>query len=398
MNPSSTTPAGLPGEALLTHQKVESLVRRQESLCVSFFLPTHRRSKEIEQDPIRLKNLLREALHKLEAKGMRSVEARRLLAPASDLLDDPHFWRYQSEGLALFLAESFFRSFRLPIKLPEQVFVDDHFHVAPLIPVLNHSARFLLLALSQNQVRLLECSPKGVSRIHLEEVPSSLSEALAWDDPQKELQFHTGSPPGSGAGKRAAVFHGSDGVKDSSKDRILRYFQKVDRGLRDTLRSQGAPLILAAVDYLIPIYKEANSYSGLAGEAVTGNPEKLSDERLLGKAWPIAQQVLRKSIDEAIASYDQQAGGSLTSAKLEEILPAARQGRVRYLFAASGLRQWGRLEQDGTRVRLHKSRQAGDQELIDLCVVEALLSSDGVFVLDPSEVPGGGSMAALFRY
>lgn len=398
MNLSSSAQAGLPEEALLTHQKVQSLLQRQESPCISFFLPTHRRSKEIEQDPIRLKNLLREALHKLQARGMRSVEARRLLEPASNLLADPHFWRHQSEGLALFVAEDFFRRFRLPIDLSEQVFVDDHFHVAPLIPVLNHSARFLLLALSQNQVRLLECAPKGVNRIHLEEIPASLAEALAWDNPQRELQFHTGSPPSGGAGKRAAVYHGSDGFKDGSKDRILRYFQKVDQGLRETLRDQRAPLILAAVDYLVPIYKEANSYAGLAEESVTGNPEKQSDEQLLLKAWPIAQQVLRRSIDEAISQYEEQAGGSLTSANLKEILPAARQGRVRHLFAASGARQWGRLEQDGTRVRLHKSRQKGDQELIDLCVVEALLTGDGVFVLDPSEVPGGGPLAALYRY
>jgi hypothetical protein len=62
--------------------------------CVSVFLPTHRAGREVEQAPIRLKTLLRQATDALTFD--------RLLAPLRRLLDDRLFWQYQSDGLALF--------------------------------------------------------------------------------------------------------------------------------------------------------------------------------------------------------------------------------------------------------------------------------------------------------
>lgn len=376
-------------------QELQRLAQQRGNPCVSFYLPTHRRAKAIEQDPIRLKNLARKAAGMLEAKGMRGVEARQFLAPVDQLLEDPFFWRHQKEGLALFLSEGQLQRFAVALPLQEQVYVDDHFHLTPLIPVLSHASRFFVLALSQNQVRLLECSRNGVSRKQLQKVPASMSEALAWDDPQRELQFHTGSPR-SGAGKRSAVFHGSDGLKDSGKDRILRFFRKVDAGLQKSLGE--APLILAAVEYLIPIYRTANSHAGLAEEAVAGNPEKLGDDDLRRRAWPIAQSIFRKEVDAAAGQYENHAGNRLTSDSLKEILPAAAQGRVRCLFAASGAQQWGRLDESGAPDGLHRTRRPGDLELVDWCVLKVMLNGGQVFVMAPDEVPGGGPLAALFRY
>jgi hypothetical protein len=66
------------------------------------FLPTHRAGREVEQAPIRLKNLLRQATDALTFDGVRARESDRLLAPLRRLLDDRLFWQYQSDGLALF--------------------------------------------------------------------------------------------------------------------------------------------------------------------------------------------------------------------------------------------------------------------------------------------------------
>jgi len=42
---------------------------------VSLFLPTHRAGPEVQQGPIRLKNLLRQATEALQADGVREVGA-----------------------------------------------------------------------------------------------------------------------------------------------------------------------------------------------------------------------------------------------------------------------------------------------------------------------------------
>jgi hypothetical protein len=78
-----------------------------------------------------------------------------LLQPARRLLDDSSFWQYQAEGLAVFLAAGTLRTFRVPVPFAELVVVAPGFHVKPLLALLTGDGLFYVLALSQNQVRLL---------------------------------------------------------------------------------------------------------------------------------------------------------------------------------------------------------------------------------------------------
>ena len=98
--------------ALVSRDELGELMETRLNPSVSIFLPTHRAGKEIQQDPIRLKNLLTEAEKRLITGGMRTPDARDFLAPASSLLNDGWFWRHQSDGLAIFLNQGLSRSYR----------------------------------------------------------------------------------------------------------------------------------------------------------------------------------------------------------------------------------------------------------------------------------------------
>ncbi len=124
--------------------------------CVSLFMPTHRAGREMEQDPIRFKNLLRKAEEQLLASGLRSPEVQKILKKPQRLLQDKDFWQRQSDGLALFFTEDLFQYFRLPVEFAETTVLTDRFHVKPLLPILARDSTFYILALSQNQLRLLQ--------------------------------------------------------------------------------------------------------------------------------------------------------------------------------------------------------------------------------------------------
>lgn len=49
-------------------------------------------------------------------------------------------------------------------------------------------------------------------------IPKNLAEALEYDDPEKQLQFHTRTP--AGAQKRSAVFHGHGAGTEKSPERV----------------------------------------------------------------------------------------------------------------------------------------------------------------------------------
>jgi hypothetical protein len=182
---------------------LKSLSKERRGPCVSIYMRAFRKGEEVMQNPVRFKNLLAEAEDMLAEEGLRKPEAAELLSPALALETDSDFWQYQSDGLAVFASPGFFRFFRVQVPFEDLTVVTDRFHVKPLVGLLSGSERFYVLALSQNRVRLLHGSAQEVIECHLEEVPTSLAEALRYDDPEKQLQFHTGTP-GHG-GKRPAV-------------------------------------------------------------------------------------------------------------------------------------------------------------------------------------------------
>jgi hypothetical protein len=261
---------------LFNKDDLNALMIRREELCISIFMPTHRVGVETRQDPIRLNNLLSETKKQLLEYNLSSTDADKLLKQAKELLLNTLFWQHQDEGMAMFISSNYFRYYRLPSYFDKLVVVGDRFHIKPLIFHLSGWGRFYILALSQNEIRLLQGTQYKINRVDLENVPCNIAEALKYDDPEKQLQFRTGTP--RVVGKRPAIFHDHGvGTDDPQhKANILRYFQKVDKGIYELLKKEKAPLVLAGVEYLLPIYQEANSYHNLVKNGITGNPEQLS--------------------------------------------------------------------------------------------------------------------------
>ncbi|MDD3581859.1 MAG: hypothetical protein PHW74_12665 [Desulfobacca sp.] len=380
---------------LFTRNELSILTEAREGPCVSIFMPTHRIPSETSQDRIRLKNLLRQAQEALQKYGLRASEAQALLEPAEPLLTQLPFWQRQKDGLAMFLAPQFYRYYLLPAPLEELLVVTDRFHLKPLLLLLSGDEGFYILALSQNQVRVLQGSRFRVSEIDLAEMPQSLAEALKYDEQEKQLQFHTGAPK-AGA-DRAAIFHGHGVGTDDAKDRILRYFRQIDKGLQELLRNQQAPLVLAGVDYLLPIYQEVNSYGNLIDQGIIGNPEGLSAEELHAQAWALVKPYFEQSQHQAAAKYQQLAGTGKTSKQIREIVPAAYHGRIETLFVAVGKQQWGTFDPQGHAVAVHPEPEPGDQDLLDLAALHTLLKGGSVFAVKPENVPDGSLLAAVFR-
>ncbi len=373
----------------------ETFLERYSEWCVSIFMPTHRAGRETEQDPIRFKNLLREAEERLRAKGVSAPEGREMLKAPHQLLRDKNFWMRQSDGLAVFFSENGFHFFRLPIHFEEIIVIAKRFHVKPLLPILTSDGLFYILALSQNQVRLLEGTKYTVGEIRLEGIPKSLAEAFPDASPERQLQFHTGTP--QGGGKRAAMFYGHD-MNNEIKDRILRWFRMIDKKLPDVLSDGNAPLVLAGVDSLFPVYKEANTYPVLMEEGIPGNPEGLKPEALHGPAWDLVEPVFRKSREEAADRYRQLAGTGQTTTDVKEALAAARHGRVEVLFVPVGVQVWGRFDPEKDHVEMHISPEPGDEDLLDLVAMESLIRGGTVYAVAPGEVPEQALLAAAFRY
>jgi hypothetical protein len=378
---------------LFTRDDVKTILADHLSPCVSLFMPTHRGGAE--EDPIRWRKHLAEAEEQLVKTGWRAAEAKELLAPARRLLEDNAFWKNQSDGLAGFLAPKFLRLFRLPLTFKDRVAVAKRFSILPLLPLLNGSGRFFILALSQNAVRLLHGTHHSVSEVDLKGVPQNLAEALLAHEAKQPFSFF-GRRAGEGVGSWAGIFHGHGVGIDDTKEELLHYFQKIDRGLHPLLKEEKAPLVLAAVDYLRPIYHQANTYPHLLEKGVEGNPDRLSSQELHDRAWPLVKPLCEEARQRAAAQYRQLAGTGHASGDLETVVAAAHEGRVETLFVALGRQVWGVFDPATGWVQRHEQASFGDVDLLDLAAAHTLAHGRTVYAVGPEQVPGGTEAAAIF--
>jgi len=378
------------------HADVERLSEGKVQWSASIFLPTHRTGTEMQQDPIRLKNLLREAENQLPAAGLRRPDVSSLLGPAEALFADSDFWQHQSDGLAVFASEGQFERFRVPLRLEELVIVARRFQLKPLFPLLTGDGHFYILALSQNTVRLLEATRHSVDEIEIEQLPASFREAVGLDDREKELQYHTRSA--DRGGQRAAMFHGHGPGGEITKELLTKYFRQIDEAVCGLLNDDPAPLVLAGVDYYFPIYREVSRYRQLAGEGVAGNPETLRPEELHAKAWPLVEPMFRQVREAALANFQQLAGTGRTSTKVEEILPAAYQGRVEAVLVATDRQLWGTFDPKTQAVVLQETADAHNEDLTDRAAIETYLKRGMVYALPSGDLPDGTALGAIYRF
>jgi hypothetical protein len=383
----------------LTHDELRDLLAQTARACVSIFLPVERAAPALRQNWVRLEHLLQQAEDGLAARGLDKAAARQLLAPVFELIGDQSFWEHQSAGLAIFIAPDLFRLYRLPLAFEELVVVDERMHVTPLLPMLSGDGRFFVLAISLEQARLFECTHYDFRQVALPAMPASLRESLAYDEFARQTQFHSGIP-GRG-GERGAIFHGQ-GARDEAmvKEEILRYFQEIDRGLHGVLRDQHAPLILAGLAYLLPIYRAANSYTHLADTGIPCNPDLLSPEELHARGWAIVEPRFAQARQAAAERYRQLAetNPTLASSYLRAIVPAAAAGRVDTLFVAAGQHRWGGYDPGSGVLTLHEAAEPADSDLIDTAAAQAILHGGAVYSLAPEQMPADAPLAAIFRY
>ncbi|HEY2291487.1 MAG TPA: hypothetical protein VGM86_12370 [Thermoanaerobaculia bacterium] len=364
---------------------------------VSIYMPTFRAGAETQQNPIRLKNLLRAVQEKLVEGGMESTGAAELMSPVRELVDDQAFWQTASDGLAIFRSPEVFRTYRLPAALDELALVNDRFHLKPLFTLLAEDQPFYVLAISLKSIRLIAATRHHAEELEIPGVPQSLNEALG-DLTRRYTQFQPSTSSKTVA--RSPIFHGHGTGEDNLKAEIAQFFNLADKALLRTM-DRDVPVVLAGVEYLLPRYKETTEHRQVLDEGLTGNAEGLSPEELRDMAWEIVEPVLTADRRRAAERYGDLLGTGRASSRYEEILPAAHDGRIDTLFVARGVRLWGNYEEKKREVRLQENQdraQKGGEDLLDLAAVKTFLNGGKVFAVPQQEVSDGQAMAAVFRY
>jgi hypothetical protein len=358
-------------------------------------MPVRKTGGEGRQNPIRLKNLIAKAAGQLSLAGVSSSDAKDMLRPVEDLLSNEIFFEQQNKSFVAFLSRDFFESYVLKFDVEEEVVVGTHCFVKPILSLLEKDNEFYVLAVSKKQIRVLRCDSLNYQELEIEGIPKDLQDAIRFNDPERVLQYHTSASnvPGS---RTATIFHGHGVGIDDEKDDILEYFRQIDKGIHSLLKEKKAPLILACVDYFHPLYKKMNSYSNLIDDGISGNAELLTNHEIYDQARDLLKPYFQRPLVDALVRYDQLGGTDRVSRNIENILSAARSGRVWNLFLQKGISWYGRFNADTGEVTSHDRLEAGDEEISNLAAIYTIQNGGTVFLMDRD--PSKPSVCAVFRY
>ena len=377
---------------IVTQTTLEELMEVSGPRCISFYLTTHSSGPGVTEGAIRLRNLVAEAGRELERQGVGATTRRELLAPAESLIEDASFWEHTERALAVFLDSGRLRRFRLRAPVDDAVMVSDRFWIAPLLPFVATRDRFHVLALSQNEVRVVECVHDTAEALDLGGIPASLDEALRLDD--RESQLHSHGADQVGRGDVSAQFHGQGGAGEFDDVDQERFLHAVDRGLKDLLGGDSDPLVLAGVDEIVSRFKKVSHHRRIVDAHLGGNPEGTSAELLCARGTPLVTAQFGAQLD-ALRLFEE--SHALRAESVAELVESSAAGRVAHLFVRTGSRHWGTASAGG-EVTEHAAREDGDVDLIDVIARATLAHGGQVFALEASEMPSDVPLAGVLRY
>jgi hypothetical protein len=391
---------------LFTPNDLTTLLAPHPAPCISIFMPAHRRPPETQQNPVRLRNLLRSVEDLLRSR-YNGQNAQKLLEPLA-AYESPEFWRAErvgttnpvaegvapTDGIAVFHAADFSGAYRVPLEVPELAVVADSFHVKPLLGYLQANRRYYVLALSQKHVALYAGTPFVLTPVSVRDLPQTLDEVLLRDVQEPTLTAHAG-----GGGARGEIFARQSTPEDAKQEDLAHFFRAVDNAIWPVLRDETAPLVLAGVKYHFPIYRSVTRYQHLAPEGVEGSADGAPLEDLHGRSWPIIRELFRRQESAALADYALLASRRQATTDVGEIGQAIIEGRVRLLLLAENASLRGRFERTTGEVTLAPTPEpTAEDDLLDDLAEGVLARGGEVLVLPAGSMPQGSRTAALMRW
>ncbi|MBK5268543.1 MAG: hypothetical protein JJE47_14030 [Acidimicrobiia bacterium] len=362
-----------------------------EGPCVSMFMPTHRSGRETLQGPIRLRNLINSARGELSGFDVAETVIEAILAPLESLVDDHGFWQHTADGLALFSSTGRFERYRVALSLTEEVVVAASFRVRPVLSVVSRDESFFVLSLSQNEVQLFEATSSTITKLDLGSAATSMDEALTLEDPERQLQSHS-------TGGGGVEFHGHGAGAELDKTAIQRFLRAVDRGVCERLGDAHEPLVLACVDYYLPLFQAVTRYPNVFDTAVTGNPEHRSPTELHADALRLIESPTGGEGHPGIDRYRAAVGAGKTVSAIVDLVTRAREGRIATLLVTDVAPVWGRVAPDTGTVSTSQRASIEDEDLIDRAVFDTLAKGGEVFVTDVATLGTATGVAATLRY
>ncbi|MBX3035467.1 MAG: hypothetical protein KF758_01025 [Anaerolineales bacterium] len=361
----------------MNRQDIRLLQQIKGYPCVTITLPTHRTSPENRQDPIRVKNLIDEAISRL-LKEFSKREITPLVNQLEKLVEVIDY-RYMLDGLALFINRDFARAVQLPFTLRERVSIDENFLTRDLVFAMNRTPRYWVLALSEKPTRLFE----------------------ATRDDLIEIQEGGFSITHEGPGGEQPLPGGFGVQKSAYRDEYHRkFFRQIDNALKPFLASDSLPLAVVGVDRFLSFYNEVTDFKNSIWATVQGSHDKTSPHDLGKLVWSAMKDSFAKQREQVLLDLDKAVGERKLASSIGEVWRLANEGRGQLLLVEEDFHYPARVDETGTTITPADDTSAPDviDDAVDE-IIESVLDKQGqVVFVENGQLDKHQRIALILRY
>ncbi len=334
---------------------------------------------DTEAARLALRSAATEALAELDKIGVDRTDRDRMSAAIQAFDSDRDFWGTQARTIAIFSSPEKTQAFRLRNELPQRTTVGDRFDVGPLVRATTFAHSGYVLAITEDDVRLLLLESDASSRkVELTTLPEDAAEAL-------ETSVTTGR----------FNRHSADGTLGPKVEQ-RRYCSIVQDAVLEVIVSPTAPLVLAAAADLEPAYREVNTHRGLLEKGIDANPTSLSAEDLESRGRAVLDGHYSTELAEWREKFGSLKANGRASSELSEVARAASTGQVDTLLFDLESNGEGSIDDAGV---ITVADEAGPTTygLLDEVAARVLRTGGTVKAVRRADLPDDTPLAATFR-
>ncbi|OFV70979.1 hypothetical protein [Acetobacterium wieringae] len=357
---------------------------------ISIYVDTHIKKPDRLENPIRFKNLVKEAQASLKDKEFKGF--KDLFSLFKEMEEDALFWEGATESMAILGDEEECIVYKLPVNVKSLAIVSDSFYIKPLLRSFQSNGHYHVLGLNRDNFVLFEADRYGITEIPVDARDATMEGVLGTEKTAPHLSV-------ASIGGDQSMYHGHGGAKDERKVDQEKFFRHVDTFvLEQYSKKQKIPLILVSPDEHQGEFRKLSKNNFLIDEGIKIDGDALDKKSLYVKVQDVMQERFKKELKDRMAAFSEAHAKDLGSDDVIQIGRAIVEGKVASLYLEENTVHPGRFDpQLGTVMQ----GEIADPRVGDVYddMAEVVLSRGGeVLILGKDEMPTERELAAVYRY
>jgi hypothetical protein len=363
---------------VISREDIQRLQAVRGFPAVSIYAPTHRTYPDNQQDPVRVRNLVKEAKDRL-AREADDREATRTISDTLDELVETIDFEHGLDSVALFAAADAAEVHYLPFRLEPRVTIDETFATRNLLYALNRTPRYRVVLLSEKPARVFD----GFGDFLEEHV-------------DQRFPLVNEGPEGSGPVKGTP--HGDSARRD---ERHREFFREVARRVGEIDAADPLPIVLVGIVRYQAFFRDvARNLADRVIAAIDGSHDKTPAHELGARAWPQVLEWVESRTAERLEALERAVGAGRSASGIEPVWRAAREGRGDQLLVEKDYVQPALASHDGLGIQVGEG--PGGPGTVDDAVdeiVETVHAMGGeVHFVEPGALDRHQRIALILRY